>query len=170
MTLKTAFIFARKQDEDFILRRVLQTKDGPQKSVEPVQGTNNTNLSSSPSESPSPSPSPSSIGQKDTAVSPTTNQTLITPTKPKTKKSTPPPSFSPPPVFSPNSHPPTRERKRSNHLAIVAGAIGGATLLLVAIVGYLCMKTNVAIVKPWATGLSGQLQKAFVTGNSFFSP
>jgi hypothetical protein len=29
---------------------------------------------------------------------------------------------------------------------------------------YLCKTNKVAIVKPWTTGISGQLQKALVTG------
>lgn len=57
----------------------------------------------------------------------------------------------------------------SKHIAILGGVIGGA-ILLVAIVGiYLCRSNKVSTVKPWATGLSGQLQKAFVTGNYSFS-
>ncbi|KAF2296293.1 hypothetical protein GH714_037275 [Hevea brasiliensis] len=50
-----------------------------------------------------------------------------------------------------------------NHVAIIAGAIGGALLVMSIIVIYIC-KVNKATVKPWATGLSGQLQKAFITG------
>ncbi|KAG4953274.1 hypothetical protein JHK82_038897 [Glycine max] len=47
---------------------------------------------------------------------------------------------------------------------ILAGVIGGAVFLIFSSIGiYLC-KTKVANVRPWAMGLSGQLQKAFVTG------
>jgi hypothetical protein len=50
----------------------------------------------------------------------------------------------------------------------LVGAIGGA--ILISIIGvYLCKSNKVATVKPWATGLSGQLQKAFVTGMSSYS-
>lgn len=49
---------------------------------------------------------------------------------------------------------------------ILAGVIGGAVFLIFSSIGiYLC-KTKVANVRPWAMGLSGQLQKAFVTGKS----
>ena len=52
-------------------------------------------------------------------------------------------------------------------IRILAGSIGGALFLVILIIGvYLCKSDKVATVKPWATGLSGQLQKAFVTGNS----
>jgi hypothetical protein len=47
----------------------------------------------------------------------------------------------------------------------VAGIVGGAVFILISIIVVYLFKTNkVATVKPWATGLSGQLQKAFVTG------
>jgi hypothetical protein len=49
----------------------------------------------------------------------------------------------------------------------VAGIVGGAVFILISIIVVYLFKTNkVATVKPWATGLSGQLQKAFVTGKS----
>lgn len=51
----------------------------------------------------------------------------------------------------------------------MAGAIGGGASLVILVVGlyfYGCNK--VATVNPWATGLSGQLQKAFVTGIASF--
>ncbi|MCH98263.1 putative LRR receptor-like serine/threonine-protein kinase, partial [Trifolium medium] len=52
-----------------------------------------------------------------------------------------------------------------NHIPIVAGIVGGAVFILISIIVVYLFKTNkVATVKPWATGLSGQLQKAFVTG------
>jgi len=50
----------------------------------------------------------------------------------------------------------------------LAGSIRGAILILIIGV-YLCKSNTVATVKPWATGLSGQLQKAFVTGKSSYS-
>lgn len=53
-------------------------------------------------------------------------------------------------------------------LGVAAAAVGGAVLVAV---GIFCYRSNkVVAVKPWATGLSGQLQKAFVTGNSLTSP
>ncbi|XP_062154680.1 inactive receptor-like serine/threonine-protein kinase At2g40270 [Alnus glutinosa] len=72
-------------------------------------------------------------------------------------------SFSPAP-YSAQAPPPPENRSSKNHLVLIlAGAIGGAILILIIGV-YLCKSNKVATVKPWATGLSGQLQKAFVTG------
>ncbi|KAL9402328.1 hypothetical protein Peur_006177 [Populus x canadensis] len=53
---------------------------------------------------------------------------------------------------------------KKHHGAIIAGAIGGTLVILISILSIYVCKTNNATVKPWATGLSGQLQKAFVTG------
>ncbi|KAG6760073.1 hypothetical protein POTOM_036574 [Populus tomentosa] len=47
---------------------------------------------------------------------------------------------------------------------IIAGAVGGTLVILVSIIGIYICKINKVSVNPWATGLSGQLQKAFVTG------
>ncbi|MBA0569001.1 hypothetical protein Golob_006466 [Gossypium lobatum] len=45
------------------------------------------------------------------------------------------------------------------------GAIGGVVFLLILIaIAYLFKTSKVSTVKPWSTGISGQLQKAFVTG------
>ncbi|XWS74779.1 hypothetical protein CRYUN_Cryun01aG0026600 [Craigia yunnanensis] len=66
---------------------------------------------------------------------------------------------------------PSRSNTSSSHssanhqTSILIGAIGGAIFLLILIiVAYLFKTSKVSTVKPWATGLSGQLQKAFVTG------
>ncbi|XP_061987175.1 inactive receptor-like serine/threonine-protein kinase At2g40270 isoform X2 [Populus nigra] len=53
---------------------------------------------------------------------------------------------------------------KKHHVAIIAGAIGGTLVILISILSIYICETNKASVKPWATGLSGQLQKAFVTG------
>ncbi|CAN1172924.1 Protein MALE DISCOVERER 2 [Linum perenne] len=76
------------------------------------------------------------------------------------------PSFPAPTPTVPSSPNSTVESSHSkNHVIVpVAASVGGAACLLFAILGiYLC-KTNKAAVKPWATGLSGQLQKALTTG------
>lgn len=52
-----------------------------------------------------------------------------------------------------------------HHMVVIAGIVGGSVFLLVTAVGaFLCRSNKVVTVRPWATGLSGQLQKAFVTG------
>ncbi|XP_057741533.1 inactive receptor-like serine/threonine-protein kinase At2g40270 [Arachis stenosperma] len=52
------------------------------------------------------------------------------------------------------------------HFVIVWSTVGGFSfLVLVTAIVFACFRSNkVVTVKPWATGLSGQLQKAFVTG------
>ncbi|KAH1045359.1 hypothetical protein J1N35_036143 [Gossypium stocksii] len=60
----------------------------------------------------------------------------------------------------------TSRPRSSSHSqpAILAGAIGGTVCLLILIaITYLFKTYKVSTVKPWRTGLSGQLQKAFVT-------
>ncbi|GAU18124.1 hypothetical protein TSUD_248250 [Trifolium subterraneum] len=56
---------------------------------------------------------------------------------------------------------------KKNKVPILAGVIiaGCAGFLVISSIGiYLCKTNKVAIVKPWTTGISGQLQKALVTG------
>lgn len=79
----------------------------------------------------------------------------------------------PPPLSTPGSGElsKTNSTSSNSHLVVIlAGVIGGAVFLVISSIGiYLC-KTKVANVRPWATGLSGQLQKAFVTGKSIRIP
>ncbi|CAH9057858.1 unnamed protein product [Cuscuta epithymum] len=53
-----------------------------------------------------------------------------------------------------------------NQVLIVSAIAGGSLLFIILLTSLLvlCHKNNIAVVKPWATGLSGQLQRAFVTG------
>ena len=130
----------------------------------------------------SPSPAPSSIPSPSPLVSPKRQGERAVPSSPSPHlapassptKTVSPPSHSaqqPPPSESPTIVPP-KQKSTSSHLknldVILVGAIGGA--ILISIIGvYLCKSNKVATVKPWATGLSGQLQKAFVTGMSSYS-
>lgn len=73
----------------------------------------------------------------------------------------------PPPIISPaaaaNTH---KKHARLWVLSSIAGAV--SFLLAISAVYLLCWRANkVVTIRPWATGLSGQLQKAFVTGSSF---
>ncbi|XP_061351710.1 probable inactive receptor-like protein kinase At3g56050 [Gastrolobium bilobum] len=70
------------------------------------------------------------------------------------------------PTLSPDSEAPSKSSSSKNdQVPILAGVIGGAVFLLISFIGiYLCKTNKVAIDIPWATGISGQLQKAFVTG------
>ncbi|KAG4920206.1 hypothetical protein JHK82_049168 [Glycine max] len=75
-------------------------------------------------------------------------------------------SASPSALPGPRSAPLYKSSSSKNHVVVIlAGVMGGAVFLLISIIGlYLCKTNKVATVKPWATGLSGQLQNAFVTG------
>ncbi|KAB2081153.1 hypothetical protein ES319_A05G113100v1 [Gossypium barbadense] len=121
-----------------------------------------------PSASPSsdfitpPSPSPS----LPSAVAPT--PALPLPAEPPVFISEPPQSHSAP-ANSPASTPSQIEDERSDsehHMVIMLiASIGGSLFVLVLVLGiFLFRSSKVVTVKPWATGLSGQLRKAFVTG------
>ncbi|KAG6395403.1 hypothetical protein SASPL_146048 [Salvia splendens] len=52
-----------------------------------------------------------------------------------------------------------------NHTLVLVASIGGSLLLLLLVIGVVFYQYGkVSTVKPWATGLSGQLQRVFVTG------
>ncbi|PWA71130.1 leucine-rich repeat protein [Artemisia annua] len=75
-----------------------------------------------------------------------------------------PPALADPPPALPFLPSAGQSSRKKNHLALVLSITLGATAL-VGIVALLLWRGNkVATVRPWATGLSGQLQKAFVTG------
>ncbi|XWS53367.1 hypothetical protein CRYUN_Cryun11dG0151400 [Craigia yunnanensis] len=146
---------------------------------------------SSPSESPfSPSPSPSPLSPslsplESPFLSPSASPSNIFLTPSPSPALAPTPASQPlvdPPVFisePPLSHSvPTNspasipslisdENAHSKHhmVLILVGSIGGSLFVLISILGIILFRSSkVVTVKPWATGLSGQLQKAFVTG------
>lgn len=109
--------------------------------------------SSPPLSSPSPSPSPSSTPSPSPAPSLSSPPAIS--------------SVSPPSLPSPAESPviPVRNQKSSNRRLLLSSIIGSSLLLFFLVGGiYFCRTNKVAVVKPWRTGLSGQLQKAFVTG------
>lgn len=76
-------------------------------------------------------------------------------------------SSSPSPHSTPGSGAQSKtEKSTSPKFHMLVGVIGGAVFLLFSSIGIYICKTKVANVRPWTTGLSGQLQKAFVTGKS----
>lgn len=98
---------------------------------------------------------------------------------PPTPAPSPEPSGSAPspfpatPPISPSSHPtpeggptapPKSSRRNHNRILIISLATGGPLLLLLTIGICFWQSGKVSTVKPWVTGLSGQLQRAFVTG------
>ncbi|KAL8129049.1 LOW QUALITY PROTEIN: hypothetical protein V2J09_018204 [Rumex salicifolius] len=96
--------------------------------------------SHSPSSSPAPSPSPSQ--------SPT--------------RKLHPPVLAPTTKIEAVAH---EESKKSHGLVIGLSVVGGALVIIVAVAAIVvCQSSRMVTVKPWATGLSGQLQKAFVSG------
>lgn len=75
---------------------------------------------------------------------------------------------SPAPTINPSSLRETNKRKHSSSRTIYISLGGGVSFLFVMVILFvLCYRANkVVTVRPWSTGLSGQLQKAFVTGIS----
>ncbi|TKY47571.1 LRR receptor serine/threonine-protein kinase MRH1 [Spatholobus suberectus] len=149
------------------LRRLLQTRFR--------QGESPYNRAADFPDSPAPSPSapPPASATPPLAASPSTpSPSNSADRNASASPSTPSPSdsagrnvsASPSPL--PGSAPQPKSNSSKNHLVVIlAGVMGGAVFLLISIIGiYLCKTNKVATVKPWATGLSGQLQKAFVTG------
>lgn len=82
------------------------------------------------------------------------------------------PSPSPPPQESDNStvsvqQQPTQNQPKSNsswkYIVIIASSV--AILCLIALgICIVCQKKGANTITPWKTGISGQLQKAFITG------
>uniref|UniRef100_A0A7N0RIU9 Protein kinase domain-containing protein n=1 Tax=Kalanchoe fedtschenkoi TaxID=63787 RepID=A0A7N0RIU9_KALFE len=111
-----------------------------------------------PSESPSPSPTP--VPSPPAAVA-------LPPSPPAATFPYSPP-FTPRPFLSPNSSAvPTASGGRSDSKRVLTAvvSIAGGIVLLASVIGIFFWQSKKGhIVKPWATGLSGQLQKAFVTG------
>lgn len=105
-------------------------------------------------------------------------------TRPDAKRSStlPPPQKSPPaqhvsapPPFVHHVTLPslTSSSKTSSNstIPIVAGCIAGAVFILLLATGVFFFKSKAGkSVNPWRTGLSGQLQKVFITGNCLSTP
>ncbi|KAK5826443.1 putative LRR receptor-like serine/threonine-protein kinase MRH1 [Gossypium arboreum] len=142
------------QSEDAMRRRLLQARP-------PSINFNNISLSSRPSPRvPTPvsaEPSSNPTFRRDAQVN-----RLSSPTA----SPSPSPSPSIPNALAPSPSGNNPINSGSDHRpAILAGAIGGGVFLLILIViAYLFKTSKLSAVKPWSTGLSGQLQKAFVTG------
>lgn len=104
-----------------------------------------------------------SSDRNDSVSPPKLSNPAPAPAPNQTPTPTPTPSLPIPRPSSSQSHQKSGGSS-SKHIAILGGVIGGAILLVATVGIYLCRCNKVSTVKPWATGLSGQLQKAFVTG------
>ncbi|KAJ6754966.1 PROTEIN MALE DISCOVERER 2 [Salix purpurea] len=123
--------------------------------------------SPSPSESPSYSPAESS----SSLPLPPSPSPMIAPTPASPAPVNQPRVFNVQPQHDwvsmvPAPSPSHLERSKSkNHTVLIAGVIAGSVFALISAVGIFFFRRSKAVtVKPWATGLSGQLQKAFITG------
>lgn len=115
-----------------------------------------------------PSPSPTDFMTPVHSPSPTSETPSLTPSfslNPTILSSHPSLSL-PPSTISPSSVRETNQRKHSISRTIYISTIGGVSFLVALIIFLVfCYRANkVVTVRPWSTGLSGQLQKAFVTG------
>ncbi|XP_031271895.1 probable inactive receptor-like protein kinase At3g56050 [Pistacia vera] len=154
---KLLFSWKSIRSGDIAYRRLLQRLASLDHSTAPT-----------PSQPPSLSPSP-----------PPADPTFSSPSP------SPAPMVAPPPVYPPNvvAKPPqwpasptpspaltpslagTDSKSKHHIVLILAGIVGGSFLTLFLAIGIIFSRTSkVVTVKPWVTGLSGQLQKAFVTG------
>ncbi|XP_024980234.1 inactive receptor-like serine/threonine-protein kinase At2g40270 [Cynara cardunculus var. scolymus] len=109
----------------------------------------------------SPSPSPSKFSPTGAPVASPSPSPV-----PSAVANLPPPT--PPTILDTSAPLPTPSAERGsnskNHTVVIATVVVGGSAL-VGIAALLLWRCNkVATVRPWATGLSGQLQKAFVTG------
>ncbi|XP_059626442.1 probable inactive receptor-like protein kinase At3g56050 [Cornus florida] len=116
-----------------------------------------------PPESTSPSPSDALPPSPSPILPP--SPASESPAYPPTVVSKPPGSHIAPFPFPAST--PSASTKKSSKLKVMmwSGLIGGSLFIFVSAIGIVfCRNSKVVTVKPWATGLSGQLQKAFVTG------
>ncbi|KAL8147967.1 inactive receptor-like serine/threonine-protein kinase At2g40270 [Apium graveolens] len=135
----------------------------------------------SPSLAPFPSIAPSGLPVSSISEPPLTSflppfgspsPSPILPPSPAPSSTTPPPVGVSHPGNQPASSPspastPSHTVKKSKHhtVMIVSGVVGGSVFLFLSALGIgLCRRHKVITVRPWATGLSGQLQKAFISG------
>lgn len=111
------------------------------------------------------SPPPTSSPSPDTAKAPSPEPLASTPSPspvtPISPSSVPSPAEGPGPG---NGH----SRRHHHRVLILSVATVGPILLLLIVGVFFWQSGKVSTVKPWATGISGQLQRAFVTGNSYY--
>ncbi|KAG5237398.1 inactive receptor serine/threonine-protein kinase [Salix suchowensis] len=126
------------------------TMTSPAPASEPFGTSSSPNVFTLPPTTTTTSPAPSPSGPFGTSSSPNISAS---------------PSISAPaPSNSSVPRVPAGSSSKKHQIPIIAGAVGGTLVILVSIISIYICKINKVAVKPWATGMSGQLQKAFVTG------
>lgn len=108
-------------------------------------------------------PPPESFPPSTPFLSPSPSPLALEPPPPPPPATSTSPSVVPTPAEAPSTPPASSSRHLKLYLTVSAAA-GGSLLLLLIIGIYFWRSGKVSTVKPWATGLSGQLQRAFVTG------
>ncbi|CAO2840052.1 unnamed protein product [Amaranthus hypochondriacus] len=171
------------QPDKFIGRSLLQSFPNPFRFLQSRRGNrkkgSNQAKASSPAHAPAPSPSHFRIH-----ASPSPSPFSLPSPSPSSSFFAPAPSVTPDPPF-PLTKPPvvsespaaqaaripsapsplTRSSSRNHHKAIIGAVVGGASAFIISVVAFIFFRcSKVGTVKPWATGLSGQLQRAFVSG------
>lgn len=158
--LMLLFIFARN---------VAHTEHSPHGRLLEVEPVPSPEVASTPNRPSLPNNKPPRAERSDPLR--TSPSTAPTPTPAPTPSPSDQPKLNPTsvPITSASPSSPSVTKKSSSHRgAIMAGAIGGASVVILIVGLYFYGRNKVATVKPWATGLSGQLQKAFVTGIASF--
>ncbi|KAJ0021360.1 hypothetical protein Pint_32492 [Pistacia integerrima] len=153
------FFFVRKsiRSGDIAYRRLLQRLASLDHSTAPTP-------SQPPSLSPSPPPADPTFSSPSPSPAPMVAPPPVHPPNVVAKPPQRPASPTPSPALTP-SLAGTDSKSKHHIVLILAGIVGGSFLTLFLAIGIIFSRTSkVVTVKPWVTGLSGQLQKAFVTG------
>uniref|UniRef100_A0A2P2JRZ1 Protein kinase domain-containing protein n=1 Tax=Rhizophora mucronata TaxID=61149 RepID=A0A2P2JRZ1_RHIMU len=129
----------------------------------PIQSPLSPSFSSSPS--PSISDSPSFSPAESLTSHPPSPSTTLAPAPSSAAPANPPVIGFPMAPASVPAQTADNGSETKHHIVLIAGVVGGSVLILLSAIGFIFFRSNkVVTVRPWATGLSGQLQKAFVTG------
>lgn len=148
------------RNKNYPMRKLLQTVDSLK--GRPVRNRRHHRNHATSVRSPSPlvSPSPSPVNSSGhPGLSPSPSNVSPSPTPEQSPQMYPTPANAPSPSELP-------QKKQTVSWPIYT-AVGGAVsflLVLSAVYTFCCRVNKVVTVMPWSTGLSGQLQKAFVTG------
>ncbi|XP_021716293.1 probable inactive receptor-like protein kinase At3g56050 [Chenopodium quinoa] len=172
-----SFSWYTTRPDNFVGRSLLQVPGFPFRRLRdrrPASPTPSTHAPS-PSKSHSDSPSPSRSPISPSSPSPSPSRAISSPVPAPAPVIADPPSPTPsnPPVVSvspaaqaaqvPDNT--KRSGSKQHKVIILASVAGGLTLLIISAAAIIvCRSSKIGTVKPWATGLSGQLQRAFVSG------